>query len=231
MFDLSQYIVYEDDVLMVINKPKGLLVHHTSYTDKDTLVDLIKDKIDIKSFINQERSGIVHRLDQYTSGLMIVAKNQGTLENLQNQIVNDILIRKYRAIVHHCFNEEKLLINVPIARSQSPKLKFVASDSVKAKEAITEVNVIQNLRDAALVECILSTGRTHQIRVHMQYIHHPIFNDLLYGHDDGYGNYQQFLYSSFLQFTHPVTNKLMQFQIEPDPTFNELLKKLSMYEK
>lgn len=226
MNSIKPYIVYEDDQLMVINKPKGLIVHPTAYVTDNTLVELIKGAIDLATFIDPSRPGIVHRLDQYTNGLMVVAKNQQTLEELQNQIADGILVRKYRAIVHHQFEDDNLIIKAPIARSKGTKLKFVVSDETKAKEAITKIHVIKNFNHAALIECVLETGRTHQIRVHMQYIHHPIFNDPVYGHDDGYPDYHQFLYSAYLKLVHPITKKVMEFSIEPDKTFNSLLKEL-----
>ncbi len=219
-------IIFENEDLWVINKPKGLIVHHTAYQKSNTLADWVKKHIHLNDFVDQERIGIVHRLDQYTNGLMIVAKNQKSLENLQKQIVDGILIRKYQAIVHNPFENKKIIIKAPLMRSKQNQLKFIVSDNPKAKDAITHIEVLKNFKKAAYIECLLETGRTHQIRVHMQYIHHYIFNDPVYGVENEDSNYNQYLFSSYLKFVDPSSNKVMVFSLEPDSTFKKMLERL-----
>ena len=219
---INMRIIFEDDNIIVVNKPKGILVHPTTYKEKDTLIDALKSKIKVAEFEDQNRPGIVQRLDKDTDGLMVVAKNKKTADELIKQMQNNIFIKKYYAIVHNDFEDDEILINAPIIRSSKNTTKMVVSDDPKAKDAKTKVYVIEHFKNAAFVECELLTGRTHQIRVHMNYIHHPIYNDPLYGHDDGFGKYGQFLTSHYLQFINPTTNKLIEFKIEPDEKFNSL---------
>ncbi len=217
-------VIYEDKYLMVINKPKNVLVHPTSFNEQDTIANRLvaylgkfsKDKV---------RPGIVHRLDKNTSGLLVVAKNLKVLKLLQEQIQNKTLNRAYVAICHSHFDNNHLLIKAPIIRAFDGSTKMVVSDSHKAKEAITKVNLIKNLKnDLAYVECILLTGRTHQIRVHMNYIHHPIYNDELYGHADADKEYGQYLHAYKINFIHPISGKKMSFEAKPDKTFLAKLK-------
>ncbi len=219
---INMRIIFEDDNIIVVNKPKGILVHPTTYKEKDTLIDALKSKIKVAEFEDQNRPGIVQRLDKDTDGLIVVAKNKKTADELIKQMQNNIFIKKYYAIVHNDFEDDEILINAPIIRSSKNTTKMVVSDDPKAKNAKTKVYVIEHFKNAAFVECELLTGRTHQIRVHMNYIHHPIYNDPLYGHDDGFGKYGQFLTSHYLQFINPTTNKLIEFKIEPDEKFNSL---------
>ena len=219
-------IVYEDDDLIVINKPKNILVHPTTYNEPNTIVDALKDKINVSEFTDQTRPGIIQRLDKNTTGLMVIAKNKKTADSLIDELNNGDLIRKYKTIVHNDFNEDEIIVKAPIARSKGDKLKMIVSDDPKAKDATTNINVLKHYHKACLLECILETGRTHQIRVHLSYLHHPVYNDELYGKYDGYENYGPFLHSYFLSFIHPATNKYMEFIIEPDDTFKSLIDKL-----
>ena len=219
---INMRIIFEDENIIVVNKPKGILVHPTTYNEKDTLIDALKSKIKVDEFEDKNRPGIVQRLDKDTDGLMVVAKNKKTADELIKQIQDNIFIKKYYAIVHNNFDDDEILINAPIIRSSKNTTKMVVSDDPKAKDAKTKVNVIEHYKTAAFIECELLTGRTHQIRVHMNYVHHPIYNDPLYGHDDGFGKYGQFLTSHYLQFINPTTNKVVEFKIEPDETFNAL---------
>jgi 23S rRNA pseudouridine1911/1915/1917 synthase len=221
-------IIYEDNDLLVIDKPKGLLVHPSSFNEKNTLVDQLRDKICVSEFDDQVRPGIVHRLDRNTSGLILVVKNKLAYDGIVDQIHKRTLVRKYLTVVHRQFDHDTITIKAPIARSKQHVLKMVVSDDVKAKPSVTEVKVIKNLKDAALIECQLLTGRTHQVRVHLAYIHHPIYNDGVYGKNDGYENYDQFLHAHYLSFTHPITKAFLVFNSQPDQTFNDLVKKLSV---
>lgn len=217
-------IIFEDKDLMVINKPKGVLVHPTSFNETDTIANRLvaylgkfsKDKV---------RPGIVHRLDKNTSGLLVVAKNLKVLKALQEQLVDKTLFRSYVAICHGHFDNNHLVIKAPIMRSHDGSTRMIVSDSYKAKEAITKVNLIKNLEDdLAYIECILVTGRTHQIRVHLKYIHHPIFNDELYGNIDADKDYGQYLHAYKIHFVHPTTKKEMEFEAKPDKIFLAKLK-------
>ncbi|MDR3329881.1 MAG: RluA family pseudouridine synthase [Mycoplasmataceae bacterium] len=215
-------IVFEDKDVIVVNKPKHMLVHPTTFNEQDTVVNVLLKKIKVSDFDDKLRPGVLHRLDRDTSGLLIFAKNKKAYDNLSKQIKLKHIIRKYLAIVHNDFKDKFLLIKAPIDRSTQNELRMVVSDSAKAKLAQTEVTILENYPSAALVECFLLTGRTHQIRVHMAYIHHPIYNDELYGTYDGYKNYGQFLHAYFLSFVHPTTKEVMTFKSEPDKTFQGL---------
>ena len=219
---INMKIIFEDENIIVVNKPKGMLVHPTTYNEKNTLIDALKSKIKVDEFDDKNRPGIVQRLDKDTDGLMVIAKNRKTADELIKQIKENIFNKKYYALVHNDFDDDEILINAPIIRSIKNTTKMVVSDDPKAKDAKTKINVIEHYKTAAFIECELLTGRTHQIRVHMNYIHHPIYNDPLYGHDDGFGKYGQFLTSHYLQFINPTTNKMVEFKIEPDETFNTL---------
>ena len=218
-------IVYEDNYLMVINKPSGVLTHPTSFNETDTIANRLVNYL--KDFKDTNRPGIVHRLDKDTSGVLLIAKNLEILKILQEDIAKKKIKRKYYALVHNHFNEKHLLIKAPIIRCADKTTKMVVSDRSDAKYAETEIFVKQNLKEElALIECILHTGRTHQIRVHLKYIHHPIFNDDLYYQTEGYPEYGQFLHAYHLSFVHPITNKYMKFEIEFDKTFSDKLKEV-----
>lgn len=216
-------IVYEDSSIIVINKPKNMLTHHTKYDEANTVVDYLIHKINVEDFQDKSRPGIVQRLDRNTTGLMVIAKDKQSSNNLIKQISEHSLIKKYLAIVHGNFKTNNLIIKCPIIRSKKNNTKMVVSDDPKAKEAITKVSVLKQNNNLSLIECTLITGRTHQIRVHMNYIHHYVYNDSVYGHDDGVVNYDQFLHSYYLAFSHPITNEYMEFYSDPDETFNSII--------
>lgn len=232
--DLPIEIVYEDKDLMIVNKPSNLLVYPTGFNEKDTLAARIKHYFDehkIKDFGDSLRPGIVHRLDKDTSGLLIVAKNQKTLDVLQQMMLNHKIVRKYYAIVHNCFdlkNNRIFKIETTIGRSMQNKFKMQVNSNKDAKPAITIVKVIDNLSNTnALVECELWTGRTHQIRVHMQYINHPIVNDKVYGIEKHPSEYGQYLYCHTVEFTHPTKkNKVVKIDL---PMPSEFLMKLEEF--
>lgn len=220
-------IVYEDDSVIVVNKPKNMLTHHTKYDTDNTVIDYLIHKINADEFEDKSRSGIVQRLDRNTTGLMVVTKNIKAYNSLIKQISNNMLTKKYLAIVHGKFKNDSLIIKCPITRSKKNTTKMVVSDDPKAKDATTIIKVLKQSNELSLVECTLVTGRTHQIRVHMNFIHHNVLNDPLYGHEDGYKGYDQFLHSYRLSFYHPITNELLEFKSIPDNTFNSVIK----YEK
>lgn len=219
-------IVFEDEDLIVVNKPNHLLIHQTTFNEKETLIDILRSKIKVNEFEDDARPGIVQRLDRDTTGLMVVAKNKKTATSLIEQIGENTLKRKYLAIIHGTFIEEEVVVKAPIGRSKRNKLKFIVTDDHKAKDAHTIITIVETFSNSSLVKCDLRTGRTHQIRVHLAYTHHPIYNDPIYGKNDGYENYGQFLHSAELSFTHPTSNQYLTFKAEPDAIFNELLAKL-----
>ena len=216
-------IVYEDEYLMIINKPSGLVVHPAPGHYDDTLVNgllfyLNKDKT------KNIRPGIVHRLDKDTSGLMVVAKDEKTMELLSEMISKKEVERKYLAIVDGVIKENTATIDAPIGRDLNNRQKMAVTDK-NSKEAITHFKVLEHLNNHTLIECILETGRTHQIRVHMAYIGYPITNDPLYGKgkSDEFG---QMLHSKYIKFTHPRTKKELEFSIEPPKEFTDKIEEL-----
>jgi 23S rRNA pseudouridine1911/1915/1917 synthase len=203
-----------------------MLTHPTTFNEQNTLVNALFDKIKTKQFKDSNRPGIVHRLDRNTTGLIVIAKDNDTYENLVAQITSKQLIRKYLAIVHNRFKDNHLMLKLPIMRSKSVPSKMTISDDSQAKVAITEIKVLKNFNQGSLIECVLHTGKTHQIRVHLSYIHHPVYNDPVYGSSDGYKDYDQFLHAHYLSFIHPKTNQILEFKSQPDKTFESLEKKL-----
>ena len=220
-------IVYEDDDLMVINKPKGLVVHPGAGNKSGTLANGLKFHSDKLSTINGDfRPGIVHRLDKDTAGLLVVAKNDFTHVKLQEQLVDHTLSRKYYALVLGVISEDNGQIIAPIGRDKQNRQKM-AVDLRNGKEAETSFKVLKRFSNSTLVECVLKTGRTHQIRVHMNYIGHPVIGDPLYGkgnrliYDDG-----QLLYAHYIKFIHPRTKKALDFDSPMPSYFEDFLKTL-----
>lgn len=220
-------IVYEDDDLMVINKPKGLVVHPGAGNKSGTLANGLKFHSDNLSTINGDfRPGIVHRLDKDTAGLLVVAKNDFAHVKLQEQLVDHTLSRKYYALVLGVISEDNGQIIAPIGRDKQNRQKM-AVDLRNGKEAETTFKVLKRFSNTTLVECILKTGRTHQIRVHMNYIGHPVIGDPLYGkgnrviYDDG-----QLLYAHYIKFIHPRTKKALDFDSSMPSYFENFLKDL-----
>ena len=220
-------IVYEDDDVMVINKPKGLVVHPGAGNEEHTLANALKFHSDNLSTLNGEfRPGIVHRIDKDTAGLLIVAKNDTAHAFLSNQLSDHTLGRKYYALVLGIIPENEGKIIAPIGRDQKFRQKM-AVDLLRGKEAETDFKVIERLKDTTLVECSLKTGRTHQIRVHMAYINHPVIGDPIYGkgnrkaYDDG-----QLLFAHELHFIHPRTKKEMTFSVNLPDYFKKILEEL-----
>lgn len=227
-FKYKLKIIYEDEYLMIVYKPSNMLSHQTIFKEKNCLYNALEYYFEQKQ-INQKPL-LVHRLDKDTSGLVLVAKEDKTLLELQKLFEERKIIKKYYAIVHNQFNEEKIIINVPIARSRSNKLKMIATEKGKnVKFAITEVSLIKNFKHFALIDVLLKTGRTHQIRVHLKYINHSILNDPLYGVDKDTTSYGQFLMAYYLEFEHPITKQKIVKKIEMDKEFVDIIKKLEKY--
>ena len=212
-------IVYEDSDLLIINKKSGMVVHPAPGNYEDTLVNALIGKYELSN--NSFRPGIVHRLDKDTSGLMLVAKNDFIHDKLSKMIANKEVERYYLAVVEGNFNHETGTIDAPIGRDSKNREKMTVT-SINSKKAITHFKILEEFNNCTLIECKLETGRTHQIRVHMKYINHPVINDPLYGKvfDKDFG---QLLHSYKIKFNHPRTNKILEFEVKPPERFMEIL--------
>ena len=214
-------VVYEDSDLLVINKASGMVVHPAPGNYEDTLVNALIGKYQLSN--NSYRPGIVHRLDKDTSGLMLVAKNDFIHEKLSTMIGDKKVERHYLALVEGTFNHETGTIDAPIGRDKKYREKMAVT-SINGKNAITHFKVLERFNNYTLIECILETGRTHQIRVHMKYISHPIVNDPLYGKVvPGYSDFGQLLHSKKIRFQHPRTGELLEFETTPPKEFMDIL--------
>ena len=216
-------IVYEDDDLMVVNKPSGLVVHPGSGNYNNTLVNGLMDYTNNLSDLNGEaRPGIVHRIDKDTSGLLLIAKNNKTHALLTDYFKDHKNItREYLALICGEFPHETATIDAPIGRDPKDR-KRMAVTAENSKEAITHVRVVKRFKGYTLVSCILETGRTHQIRVHMNYIGYPIYNDPVYNTKSS-TEFGQFLHSYKMDFIHPITKKEMHFEAPLPEKFKEFI--------
>ncbi len=217
-------IVYEDDYLMVINKPSGLVVHPGCGNNDNTLVNGLKYYIDDFEDDNSLRPGIVHRIDKDTSGLLIIAKDLKTQELLSNMFKEHSIKREYIALVYGQINEDSATIDAPIGRDVNNR-KQMAITSKNSKKAITHFKVLKRYKDYTLLKLQLETGRTHQIRVHMKYINHPVYNDPIYSNKKS-TDFGQFLHSYSMEFTHPITKEKMSFKVDLPDIFQEFLDNL-----
>ena len=217
-------IIYEDENMLVVNKPSGMLTHPTALERENTLVNALLYKYgDNLSDINGEfRRGILHRLDRNTSGLLMIAKNNQAHEFLSEQIKNHTITKKYRAIVKGNYSKDEDKIDLPIGRNPNQPHKMMVTDT--GKPSITLVKVIKRFKDATYLDLTLITGRTHQIRVHLSHMKHPIYNDTLYGAGIGKVKTQeQVLQSYYLRFTKPFTDEIIELEIEPDEKIKKVL--------
>ena len=220
-------IVYEDDNMLVVNKPSGMLTHPTSSELENTLVNALLYKYgeNLSDLNGEFRRGIIHRLDRNTSGLLMVAKNNNAHEFLANQIRERSITKKYHAIIKGNYNGDEDRIDLPIGRHpKAPHKMAVVPVKDGGKESVTVLKVLERFKEATYVDLTLITGRTHQIRVHMSYMHHPVYNDTLYG--SGVGRVkteEQVLQSYYLCFTKPVTNEIIELEIEPDEKLSKVL--------
>lgn len=221
-------IVYEDDDLLVVNKPKDMVVHPAAGNYTDTLVNaLLYHCKDSLSGINGViRPGIVHRIDKDTSGLLIVAKNDMAHLDLANQIKEHSFHRAYQAVVYGNIKEENGTVHQPIGRSPKDRKKMAVVDK-NSKDAITHYEVIRRYGDFTHIRCILETGRTHQIRVHMSYIGHPLAGDSVYGPKKVITSLNgQCLHAGEIGFVHPRTKKYMEFKSDLPDYFVSFLNKI-----
>lgn len=248
-------IIYEDEYLMVVNKPRGLVVHPGAGTSEPTLANglLYHCGDNLSDLGGNDRPGIVHRIDKDTSGLLMIAKTNSIHEALKKQLSNHSISRVYIALVHGKFNEKTGYIDYPIMRDPKNRIKKIALDrnkqqyllkcrnenvssiteysnfikSVGAREAYTSYEVISSFKDFSLLRCRLKTGRTHQIRVHMASIGHPIVGDPLYGlkktpwREDG-----QMLHAALLGFIHPIREEFIEFSVSPPEDFQAKISKI-----
>ena len=222
--DIPLDIVYEDDYLLVVNKPSGMVVHPAPGNYSGTLVNALMYHCNKLSSVNGSvRPGIVHRIDADTSGLLLVAKNDMVHNDLAKQISEKTVVRKYICLVHGIINEDTATIDAPIGRDINNRKKMCVTGD-NSKDAITHIRVLERYNKATLIECTLETGRTHQIRVHMSYINHPVVNDPVYGYnkmDDK--EFGQMLHAKEIGFVHPITHEFMDFQVEAPKKFYEIL--------
>ncbi|NLL38656.1 MAG: RluA family pseudouridine synthase [Clostridiales bacterium] len=230
--DIKLDIIYEDEDIIVINKAKGMVVHPAPGHPEGTLVNaLIHHCGDRLSVIGGEmRRGIVHRLDKDTSGLMLAAKNDSAHMSLSSQLADRSLSRIYEAIVIGRMRDPEGTVNAPIGRSMTNRKKMAVTDK-NSREAITHYEVIAQYRGYSHVRCILETGRTHQIRVHMAHIGHPVAGDPVYGRKKNeLGLDSQCLHARAIKFLHPSSRISMEFTSELPEYFNRALNKLKLME-
>lgn len=218
-------IYYEDQDIIVINKPSGMVVHPAAGNYEGTLVNaLLHHCIDLSGINGVIRAGIVHRIDKDTSGLLVACKNDYAHRNLSKQFMNKSVTRKYVAIVHGVINHNYGKIDAPIKRStQNRKLMSVAEGG---KEAITHFKVLERFKNYTFVELSLETGRTHQIRVHMKYINHPVVGDPQYGPKKSIAEYGQYLHANTLGFIHPKTKEYMEWEAPLPDYFEDFIQQI-----
>lgn len=221
-------ILYEDDDLIVVNKPKGMVVHPAAGHTSGTLVNALMYHCgDSLSGINGElRPGIVHRIDKDTSGVLMVAKNDKTHRALAEQLAVHSITRKYRAIVMNGFSEEKGTVDAPIGRNSLDRKKMAVTPK-HSRHAVTHWRVLEKFGQLNLIEAQLETGRTHQIRVHMAYIGHPLLGDTVYGaKKQPFQTEGQVLHAMVLGFIHPTSGEYMEFEAPLPAYFAALLERL-----
>lgn len=219
-------VIYEDDDVAVINKPRGMVVHPAYGNHSNTVVNaLLYHYPNLSTAAGAHRPGIVHRIDKDTSGLLVITKNDEAYYALKRQLQDKQMSRKYYALVHGVIEHEYGTIDAPIGRNKVNRKTMCVCEE-NSKEAITKFKVIERFKQYTLVECSLLTGRTHQIRVHMQYIKHPIVGDPVYGYKKTMKTDGQLLHAFELVFIHPRTHKTMTFNVDMPSIFIEVLASL-----
>ena len=217
-------IVYEDDDVIVVNKPQGMVVHPAPGHPDHTLVNALLYHSPLSTINGTFRPGIVHRIDKDTSGLLMVAKNDLAHQSLAEQLRNKTNKREYLALVYGQIKEDEGTIDAPLGRNPQDRKKQAVVKG--GRHAVTHFKIIKRYDNFTLVKCILETGRTHQIRVHMKYIGHPLVGDPLYGPRKVIGKNGQFLHAALLGFKHPRTGKEMVFEAPLPENFQKMLDKL-----
>lgn len=220
-------IYYEDRDVIVVNKPRGMVVHPAEGNNSGTLVNALLYHCDDLSGINGVlRPGIVHRLDKDTSGLIMVAKNDNAHNSLAQQLKDRTVTRRYLALVHHNIKEEQGTVNAPIGRDPRDRQRMTVTDR-NSKPAVTHYKVLERFGDYTLIECRLETGRTHQIRVHMTYIGFPLVGDPKYGPNKPHFNLDgQLLHAQVLGFNHPSTGEHLELTAPLPEVYENILKHL-----
>ena len=222
-------ILYEDEYLMVVNKPRGLVVHPSSGHYQDSLANGLAYYFnkDNESMDDEFRMGIVHRIDKDTSGLLIVAKTLLAKQKLSEMISKHLVDRQYFALAYGFFSNKKFKVDAPIGRDKSNRLKMAVTDD--GRPSVTHFKLIRQFNGAGLLSCQLETGRTHQIRVHLSYIKHPIVGDELYTNRKcDFANCGQLLHAYKIKFIHPFTNKEMVFYADLDDYFKKAIVKFGL---
>ena len=217
-------IVYEDDDVIVVNKPQGMVVHPAPGHPDHTLVNALLYHSPLSTINGTFRPGIVHRIDKDTSGLLMVAKNDLAHQSLAEQLRNKTNKREYLALVYGQIKEDEGTIDAPLGRNPQDRKKQAVVKG--GRHAVTHFKVLKRYDNFTLVKCILETGRTHQIRVHMKYIGHPLVGDPLYGPRKVIGKDGQFLHAALLGFKHPRTGKELVFEAPLPENFQKMLDKL-----
>lgn len=224
--EMNLDIFYEDSDVLVVNKPKGMVVHpapgHATGTLVNGLMAHCKDLSGINGIL---RPGIVHRIDKDTSGLLMVAKNDLAHEKLVDQLVEKTVTRKYLALVHGVIPHDHGTIDAPIGRDPKDRQSMTVIDN--GKQAVTHFSVLKRFDEFTFVECVLETGRTHQIRVHMKYIGYPLAGDPKYGPRKTLEADGQVLHAGVLGFIHPRSNEYLEFEAPLPLYFNDILEKLN----
>jgi 23S rRNA pseudouridine1911/1915/1917 synthase len=216
-------IFYEDDDVLVVNKPSGMVVHPAAGHYTGTLVNaLLYHCMQLSGVNGSLRPGIVHRIDKDTSGLLLVAKNDNAHAILAKALQEKRVTRRYVALVYGVIPHDHGTIDAPVGRDPFDRKKMAVTD-INAKEAVTHFTVLERLNDATLIESRLETGRTHQIRLHMQYIGHPVVNDPVYCSKKLINSYGQLLHAKVLGFNHPKTNEYMEFTADVPEEFSKIV--------
>ena len=233
--DIPLDIVYEDDDIIIVNKPKGMVVHPANGNYTGTMVNSLMNshKDNLSSINGVIRPGIVHRIDKDTSGILVVAKNDNAHKKLSEQFKIHSIKRKYIALVKGIIKEDKLTIDRPIGRSIKDRKKMAVTEK-NSRRAITHISVLKRFysSNVTLVEAELETGRTHQIRVHMAYLHHPLVGDEVYGKKDSKFKVNgQMLHAKYLGFIHPTSGKFVEFDSPLPEYFSSILMSLGNREK
>lgn len=226
--DIPLDIVYEDSDVLVINKERGMVVHPAAGNEDSTLVNALMHHCgDNLSGINGVlRPGIVHRIDKDTTGLLVVAKNDKAHQSLTDQLADRSLSRTYFAIVHGNIKEDNLTVNAPIARDTKDRKKMAIARK-DGREAVTHITVLERFGKYTLIRCKLETGRTHQIRVHVKSIGHPILGDKTYGlKKEEYSLVGQLLHAGEIGFIHPETGEMVSFSAPLPEDFSDTLEKI-----
>lgn len=226
--DIPIDVIYEDDDILVINKKQGMVVHPANGHMDDTLVNAImyRCKNNLSTINGVMRPGIVHRIDRDTSGLIVVCKNDLSHKNIAEQFANHTHIRKYKAIVKGVLKDDEGVINAPIARDKRDRKKMCVSTD--GRDAITEYKILERYNNYTYIELNLKTGRTHQIRVHMKHIGHPVLGDNIYGKKDKYFKELngQVLHAYYMSFIHPSKNTKVEYEAPLPQYFIDALDKI-----